>query len=240
MLNAPFLTISQFDLGALGTGAGTLAALLAVFPFTRAGTGSTGTTGLWWGVLTNTGGDLTSFTELVLFLWFSGITIPFWITEQVVGFYEVVDGEVILPLVQSCAPTNDLLELDHGVHWTHQDDVPNVASIYARAQLLAGGQNRGDGLFVILEVLKVLLAQSTIISRHSLTIIGVGYLFRLIDQIPNKKGMFLRGTKDDGLLVLVDHAHEQFDPLLFPLPNLDGTVEVFLKVAFSSQSSRPS
>jgi hypothetical protein len=68
---------------------------------------------------------------------------------MVVGFYEVVDGEVILPLVQSCAPSNDLLKLDHGVHRTHQDDVPHIPSIHTSTQLLAGGQDRGDCLFVV-------------------------------------------------------------------------------------------
>jgi hypothetical protein len=47
-----------------------------------------------------------------------GLAIPFRITEVVVRFDEVIDGEVVLAVVEACATTDDLLEFDHRVHRT--------------------------------------------------------------------------------------------------------------------------
>src|SRR5271157_1720588 len=41
--------------------------------------------------------------------------VPFRIAEMVVGFHEVVNGEVVLAIVEPRAAPNDLFELNHGV-----------------------------------------------------------------------------------------------------------------------------
>src|SRR5690606_9483143 len=56
--------------------------------------------------------------------------IPLRVAEMLVGFHEVVDGEVVLPVVQPRTPADDLLELDHRVDGPHQNDVADVARVY--------------------------------------------------------------------------------------------------------------
>jgi hypothetical protein len=43
--------------------------------------------------------------------------------------YEIIDSEVILPIVKPRSATDDLLELDHRVDRTHQDDIADVPCI---------------------------------------------------------------------------------------------------------------
>src|SRR4030095_7346253 len=52
------------------------------------------------------------------FRWFR-LSIPLRIVEVVVCFHEVVDREVILPVVKPRAAPDDLLELDHRINGTH-------------------------------------------------------------------------------------------------------------------------
>ena len=63
-------------------------------------------------------------------------TIPLRVLEFQVRLHEVVDGEVILAVVEPGAATYDLLELDHRVDRAHQHDVTDVSSIDAGGELL--------------------------------------------------------------------------------------------------------
>lgn len=45
---------------------------------------------------------------------------------MVIGLHEIVDGEVILSVVEAGAASDDLFELDDGVDGAHQDDVADV------------------------------------------------------------------------------------------------------------------
>jgi hypothetical protein len=56
----------------------------------------------------------------------SGFAVPLGIAEMLVGFYEVIDGKIVLVLEQAGVAADDLLELDHGVGRPHQDDVADV------------------------------------------------------------------------------------------------------------------
>src|SRR5947209_3617229 len=76
--------------------------------------------------------------------WFDRLTIPLGIGEVVVGFHEIVDREVILPVEEARAAPDYLLELDHGVDRAHQDDVADVPGIDARRELLRRGEDGGD------------------------------------------------------------------------------------------------
>jgi hypothetical protein len=50
---------------------------------------------------------------------FQRFAIPLWIAEVTVRLHEVVDREVVLPVVEPGATSDDLLELDHAVDRTH-------------------------------------------------------------------------------------------------------------------------
>src|ERR1035437_5562898 len=90
-------------------------------------------------------------------VWIAGLAVPLGVAEMVVRFYEVVDGEVVLAVVEARAATDDLLELDHRIDGAHQDDVADVAGVHAGGELLRGREDGGDGFFVVLEVAKMLL-----------------------------------------------------------------------------------
>jgi len=51
---------------------------------------------------------------------------------MVVGLHEVVNGEIVFPVVKTSTAPNDLLELNHGVYRAHEDDVPNVTGTHAQ------------------------------------------------------------------------------------------------------------
>src|SRR5258708_3701605 len=57
-------------------------------------------------------------------------SIPLGIVEVVMRLHEIVDGEVILAVVESRAASDDLLELDHRVDRSHQDDIAEVAGVH--------------------------------------------------------------------------------------------------------------
>ena len=68
-----------------------------------------------------------------------------------IGLHEIVDREIVLAVEQPRAAPDDLLELDHGADRPHQHDVADVARIHAGRELLRRGQDRRDGLLVVLE-----------------------------------------------------------------------------------------
>jgi hypothetical protein len=50
---------------------------------------------------------------------FQRFPVPLRIAEVTVRLHEVVDGEVVLPVVKPCTSSDDLLELNHAVDRTH-------------------------------------------------------------------------------------------------------------------------
>ena len=87
------------------------------------------------------------------------LAVPLRIAEVVMRLHEVVDREVVLAVVEPRAAPDDLLELDHRVDRAHQHDVADVAGVHAGRELLRRGQDRRDGLLVVLKVAQVLLAE---------------------------------------------------------------------------------
>src|SRR5216683_6520515 len=83
---------------------------------------------------------------------FQRLAVPFGIVEVKVSLHEVIDSEVVLPIVEPCAAADNLLELNHRVDGPHQHDIADVPGIYAGREFLRGGQNRRNGPFVVLEV----------------------------------------------------------------------------------------
>ena len=79
------------------------------------------------------------------------LAVPFRIVEVLIGLHEVVDREIVLAVEQPRAAADDLLELDHRIDRPHQHDVAHVARVDAGRKLLRRGQDRRDGLFVVLE-----------------------------------------------------------------------------------------
>jgi hypothetical protein len=49
-----------------------------------------------------------------------------------VGLHEVVNREVILSIVEPRAAPDDLFELDHRIHPSQEDDVPDIARVHSR------------------------------------------------------------------------------------------------------------
>src|SRR5262245_53141080 len=59
-------------------------------------------------------------------LFFNRLAVPLRIVEMVMSLNKIVDREVVLAIVKSCTATDNLLELDHGVDRSHENDVSNV------------------------------------------------------------------------------------------------------------------
>ena len=150
---------------------------------------------------------------------------------MVVGLDKIIDGEMIFALKQAGAPADDLLKLDHGVDRAHQDDIADIRGIHPSGELLRGGQDGGDGLFIILKGTEPAFPEGAFVGSHPDAIIWVGTVALLIDQISYDKGMRLGGAEDQGLFLRTNHLHEQAHPIRFPRPDLDTLVEVRFRVA---------
>src|ERR1051325_3573210 len=107
----------------------------------------------------------TGPARLAFFFWFrlQRFAVPLGIAEMMMRLHEIVNGEIILAVVKASATTDDLLELNHGVDGTHEDDVANVASVDTRGEFLRGGENRWDESFVVLKVAEMLFAKLAIV-----------------------------------------------------------------------------
>src|SRR4029078_6268942 len=55
-------------------------------------------------------------------LWSGRLSVPFRIAEVVVRLHEIVDRKVVLSVIEPGSPSNDLLELNHRIDRTHEDD----------------------------------------------------------------------------------------------------------------------
>ena len=146
---------------------------------------------------------------------------------------EVVEGEVVLALVEPRAAADDLLELDHRIDRPQQHDVAHVARIHAGRQLLRGGQDRRDGFLVVLEVAQPLLAERAVVGRDALAVVGIGARLDLVDEVADRQRMGLVGAEHQRLFARVDLAHENLDALLLALANLDDAVEILFLVALA-------
>ena len=146
---------------------------------------------------------------------------------------EIIDGEIILAVKEPGAAADDLLELDHGIDRTHEDDVADIAGIHAGGELLRGGQNRGDGLFIVLKIAQMLLTQCAVVGGDPLAIIRIRARLELIDEIAHGQRVVLGGAEDDGLFVLVDLIQKQLDPVGLAFLDFDDPVEVSFRVDFA-------
>ncbi len=115
-----------------------------------------------------------------------------------------------------------------------EHDVANVAGVNAGRKLLRGGQNRGNGLFVVLEVAEILFAELTIVGRDPLAIVRVGAGLGLVDEVAHGEGVVLGGAEDQRLLALIDLLHEELDAVGFTRLDLDDLVEVVFGVALAA------
>ena len=152
---------------------------------------------------------------------------------MLVGLHEVIDREVVLAVEEPGAAPNNLLELDHLLNRSHQHDVTDVPCVHTGREFPRRGQNRGDGLLVVLERSQVLLADLTIVGGHAGTVIRMLAVLNLVDEVANREGMVLRGAEDQRLLGLVDLFHEDLHALLLTFPNLDDPIEVVFPVALA-------
>lgn len=200
VLDGPFLSVGQFDLDYLFADAWPLAASWAwlFFTFTWALTAYRARLFRFFFTLARMA---TAFRAWV---WFHGFAVPLWIVEVIVGFYKIIDREIVLAVKESRAASDDLLELNHGVYRAHQNDIADIAGIHAGRKFLRCGKDGGDGFFVVLEIPQMLFAQLAVVGCDTLAIVWVGAGFHLIDQITDSKGVVLGGAKDQGFFPLVD------------------------------------
>jgi hypothetical protein len=78
------------------------------------------------------------------------LSVPLGIVEVLVSLDEIEDGEEILAVEQPRSAPDDLLEFNHRANGTHQHYVAHVARVDAGRELVRGGQDRGNGYFVVL------------------------------------------------------------------------------------------
>ena len=64
-----------------------------------------------------------------------------------------------------------------------------------------------------------------------MTVVGIAAVFDLIYEITDDESMFLVCTEDQGFLILIDLVHEQSNPILLPLRDLNGPIEFRLLVS---------
>jgi hypothetical protein len=122
--------------------------------------------------------------------WLLGFTVPFRVVEMLVGFHEVVDGEVVFAPKGASAAADDLFELDDGADDPQQDDVADVAGIDTGGELLGGGEDGGDGFLVVLEGAQVLFAEFAVVSGDADAIVRIGADF-VLDFIGNRRTIVL-------------------------------------------------
>ena len=77
----------------------------------------------------------------------------------------------------------------------------------------------------------MLLTERALIGGDAHAVIGVGADLRLVDQIPHSQRVGLRGTEDEGLLMLVNRLHEELDAVVLAFPDFDDAVEIVFGVA---------
>ncbi len=140
--------------------------------------------------------------------------------------HEVVNREVILPVVEPRAAPDDLLKLNHGIDRPHQHDVADVPGVHAGREFLRRGQDGGDGLLVVLKITQPLLAPLSVVRRHAHAVIWVFARLELIDEVAHQQRVGLVRAEDQRLFVLVDLRQEDFHALLFAFADLDAAVEV--------------
>ena len=55
------------------------------------------------------------------------------------GFNEVIDGEIVFALVNAGATANNLLELNHVITGAHEYDVAHITGIHPGREFTRGG-----------------------------------------------------------------------------------------------------
>ena len=161
---------------------------------------------------------------------FVGVAIPARVLEVLVGLDKVVDGEVVFAVVEAGTTADDLLEFYHGVDRTQQDDVSNVEGINTGGEFLGGGEDCGNGLLIVLELLQQAFSFQSVIGCDADRVHRVAVV-DLINHIADLSGVVLRGAEDQRLLIFADVFHELLDSTEISLLNLDvACVEVVLCV----------
>src|SRR5579862_3913891 len=90
-------------------------------------------------------------------LWREWLAVPLRIVEVKIRLHEIKNGEIVLSVVKPRSPPDDLLEFNHRVDRAHENNVTDVAGVHPGRKFLRGGQNRGNRLFVVLKIPKILV-----------------------------------------------------------------------------------
>ena len=231
VLDASLFPVGQFDLGFLALFAKALNAPTDRTNFfgALAGALATGRAGFGRGIFALAGIAATLVADLRL----GGFSIPFRIAEVNVRLYEIMNREVVLAVIETRSSADELFEFDHRVDRAHEDDVSHIAGIHTCREFLGGGEDRWDGLFVILKVAEILLAERAVIRRDALAVVRVFARFELVDEIADRKGMGLVCAEDEGFFVGMDLGQENLDALFLAFLDLEDAVEIRLFVTLA-------
>ena len=76
-------------------------------------------------------------------------------------------------------------------------------------------------------------ADRTVVGRYAVTVVRVGTVLHLVDEIANQSRMILSRTKDERLLTLVNLTRELLDPAQFAFWDNDPGIEVPFREGFT-------
>ena len=160
-----------------------------------------------------------------------GISIPLLVLEILVSPYEVIDGKIVLIVKEARTPTDDLLELDHIIDRSQEDDITYVLGVHSGREFLRGGKDSRDGPLVILKIFELQVSFLPIIGGNPFAVVGVGVGLMLVNHVADDGGMKLCSTEDDGLVVGVDEGEKLLDAVLIALTDIDiAVIKVLLRI----------
>src|SRR6056297_1507324 len=149
---------------------------------------------------------------------------------MMVRAYIIVQSEIVLAFKKASAPSDDLLEFNHGIYRSQEYDIPDVPCVNTGGKFLGGRQYCRNTFFIVLKIPKVLFAKLSVIGGNPVAIIGVIAFLMLVYQIPYSQGMFLIRTENEGLLFLVYFIKDNVYPLFFTFFYLNNSVKVLFTI----------
>ena len=159
------------------------------------------------------------------------LAIPFYILEILVSTNKIINSEVVFIIKQTSTSTDNLLELDHIVNGTEQDNISDISCIYSSGQLARCSKNSRPQPIIILENPQLIFTLVTIICSYTHTIITIWPAFMLIDEIPDDCSVSLNRTEYKGLLIWVNLLQQLNYTVLISLSDLNLTiVEILLSI----------
>src|SRR6056297_1751013 len=100
---------------------------------------------------------------------------------MMVRAYIIVQSEIVLAFKKASAPSDDLLEFNHGIYRSQEYDIPDVPCVNTGGKFLGGRQYCRNPFFIVLKIPEVLLSELSVVGGHPVAIIGIIAFSMLID-----------------------------------------------------------